>query len=94
MASQSLLPPDSLSHSCGNTSMCGLTLPGGVPAGLQPGPQPDREGLFQAEAGACDWAARTVEGVYEGLRRIITRFGPAECLNYFRHCGYAPATAA
>lgn len=41
-----------------------------------------------------DWAARTVEGVYEGLREIITRFGPAECLNYFRHCGYAPATAA
>ena len=24
-----------------------------------------------------DWAARTVEGVYEGLRRIITRFSPA-----------------
>jgi transposase len=35
-----------------------------------------------------DWAARTVEGVYEGLREIITRFGHAECLNYFRHCGY------
>jgi transposase len=41
-----------------------------------------------------DWAARTVEGVYEGLRRTVTRFSPAECLNYFRHCGYAPATAA
>jgi len=41
-----------------------------------------------------DWAARTVDGVYEGLRRIITRFSPAECLNYFRHCGYALATAA
>ena len=41
-----------------------------------------------------DWAARTVEGVYEGLREIITRFGPAECLNYFRHCGYPLATAA
>ena len=41
-----------------------------------------------------DWAARTVEGVYEGLRQIITRFAPAECLNYFRHCGYPLATAA
>ena len=41
-----------------------------------------------------DWAARTVEGVYEGLRDIITRFAPAECLNYFRHCGYVAATAA
>ena len=41
-----------------------------------------------------DWAARTVEGVYEGLREIITRFAPAECLNYFRHCGYSLATAA
>jgi transposase len=41
-----------------------------------------------------DWAARTVEGVYEGLRRVITRFSPAECLNYFRHRGYAHATAA
>lgn len=41
-----------------------------------------------------DWAARSVEGVYEGLRRLITNFRPAECLNYFRHCGYAIATAA
>ena len=41
-----------------------------------------------------DWAARTVEGIYAALRRIIKCFGPAECLNYFRHCGYAPATAA
>ena len=41
-----------------------------------------------------DWAARTVEGVYEGLRRIIRRFSPSECRNYFRHCGYALATAA
>jgi transposase len=41
-----------------------------------------------------DWAARTVEGVYEALRQIIPCFGPAECLSYFRHCGYATATAA
>jgi transposase len=41
-----------------------------------------------------DWGARTAEGVYEALRRIITRFDPAECLNYIRHCGYATATAA
>jgi transposase len=41
-----------------------------------------------------DCAARTVEGVYEGLRGIITRFDPNECLNYFRHCGYQLATAA
>ena len=41
-----------------------------------------------------DRAARTVEGVYEDLCQIITRFRPAECLNYFRHCGYAPATTA
>jgi transposase len=41
-----------------------------------------------------DWAARTVEGVYEGLRQIITRLSADECRNYFRHCGYAAATAA
>ena len=41
-----------------------------------------------------DWAATTVEGIYEGLRQIITRFPPTECLNYFRHCGYTYATAA
>jgi transposase len=41
-----------------------------------------------------DWAARTVDGVYDGLRQLIHRFSPAECLNYFRHCGYSPATAA
>jgi transposase len=41
-----------------------------------------------------DWAARTVERVYEGLRRLIARFSPAECRNYFRHCGYTHATTA
>jgi len=41
-----------------------------------------------------DWAARSVEGVYEGLRRLITCFRPTECLNYFRLCGYPIATAA
>jgi transposase len=41
-----------------------------------------------------DWAARTVEGIYEALRQLIGRFRPTECLNYFRHCGYATATAA
>jgi transposase len=41
-----------------------------------------------------DWAARTVEGVYEALRRFITCFSPDECLNYFHHCGYPLATAA
>lgn len=41
-----------------------------------------------------DWAARTVEGIYEALRHLINRFSAAESLNYFRHCGYAHATAA
>jgi transposase len=41
-----------------------------------------------------DWAARTVAGVYGAPREIVTRFGPDECLRYFRHGGYAPATAA
>lgn len=41
-----------------------------------------------------DWAARTTGGIYEALRQIVPRFQPAECLNYFRHCGYLPATAA
>lgn len=41
-----------------------------------------------------DWAARTVHGVYAALRDIVPRFDPAECLNYLRHGGYAPATAA
>jgi transposase len=41
-----------------------------------------------------DWAARTVGGVDDALRRLLTRFRPDECRNYFRHCGYAPATAA
>jgi transposase len=41
-----------------------------------------------------DWAARTTDGVYDALRRAITTFNPNECLNYFRHCHYAHATAA
>jgi transposase len=41
-----------------------------------------------------DWAARTTGGIFAALRQIVPRFQPAECLNYFRHCGYEPATAA
>ena len=37
-------------------------------------------------------AARTVDGVYDARRDAVPRFGPAECLNYFRHAGYVPAT--
>jgi transposase len=55
---------------------------------------PIEKAFSKLKRGLRDWAARTVEGVYEGLREIITRFGPVECLNYFRHCGYPLATAA
>lgn len=55
---------------------------------------PIENAFSKLKRGLRDWAARTVEGVYEGLRRLITRFSPTECLNYFRHAGYVPATAA
>lgn len=37
-------------------------------------------------------AARTIDALYDAMRDAVTRFGPAECLNYLRHAGYAPAT--
>ena len=55
---------------------------------------PIENAFSKLKRGLRDWAARTVEGVYEGLRQIIPRFSPIECLNYFRHGGYVPATAA
>ena len=55
---------------------------------------PIENAFSKLKRGLRDWAARTVEGVYEGLRQIITHFSPTECLNYFRHGGYASATAA
>ena len=36
---------------------------------------------------------RTVDELWSFLGQAISAFGPTECLNYFRHCGYA-ATAA
>lgn len=33
-------------------------------------------------------AERTVEGLWSALGRLLDRFYPAECQNYFRHCGY------
>ena len=33
-------------------------------------------------------AERTVEGLWKALGRWIDQFPSAECLNYFRHCGY------
>jgi transposase len=55
---------------------------------------PIENAFSKLKRGLRDWAARTVEGVYDGLRDLITRFTPSECLHYFRHRGYAPATAA
>jgi transposase len=36
---------------------------------------------------------RTMDELWPFLGQVIDRFDPSECLNYFRHCGYA-ATAA
>jgi len=33
-------------------------------------------------------AERTVEGLWRSIGRLIDQFRPAECRNYFRHCGY------
>jgi transposase len=33
-------------------------------------------------------AARTVESLWNLLGRLVDRFLPQECENYFRHCGY------
>jgi transposase len=32
---------------------------------------------------------RTVDGLWAFLGRALDAFAPAECANYFRHCGYA-----
>ena len=38
-------------------------------------------------------AERTVDGLWSAIGRLLDRFDPAECRNYFRHCGYRkPAT--
>jgi len=33
-------------------------------------------------------AERTVDGLWSAIGRLIDRFRPTECRNYFRHCGY------
>ena len=33
-------------------------------------------------------AERTVDGLWSAIGRLLDRFSPAECRNYFRHCGY------
>jgi len=35
-----------------------------------------------------DGAERTVDKLWELCGRILDEFSPAECQNYFRHCGY------
>ncbi len=36
-------------------------------------------------------AERTVDGLWSAIGRLLDRFRPAECRNYFRHCGYRRA---
>ena len=38
-------------------------------------------------------AERTVEGLWAAIGRVIDRFRPDECRNYFRHCGYLATPA-
>jgi transposase len=40
------------------------------------------EGLLRAAA------ERTVERLWRTIGRLLDRSAPAECRNYFRHCGY------
>jgi len=59
-----------------------------------PDPNPIENAFAKLKHGLRDWAARTVQGVYQAPRDIVPRFDPAACLNYLRHGGYAHATAA
>jgi transposase len=37
-------------------------------------------------------AKRTVDGLWKFLGEALDAFSPAECANYFRHCGYRAST--
>jgi len=37
-------------------------------------------------------AKRTIDGLWDFLGQAIDAFAPAECMNYFRSCGYPAAT--
>jgi len=59
-----------------------------ISAALQPRHEPDRKGLFQAEAFLRKIAERTVAGLLIALDACADIFKPAECVNYFEACGY------
>ncbi len=55
---------------------------------------PIENAFSKLKRGLRDWAARTTKGICKALRQIIPRLQPNECLNHFRHGGYATATTA
>jgi hypothetical protein len=60
-----------------------------ISTALQPRHEPDRKGLFQAEGLASrKIAERTVAGLLIALDACADIFKPAECVNYFKACGY------
>ena len=59
-----------------------------ISAVLQPRHEPDRKGLFQAEAFLLKIAERTVAGLLIALDACADIFQPAECTNYFKARGY------
>src|SRR5208283_1545447 len=60
-----------------------------ISAALQPRHEPDRKGFFQAEGLASrKIAERTVAGLLIALDACADIFKPAECVNYFKTCGY------
>ena len=60
---------------------------GAVSAALQPRPEPDRDGICQAEIVAARQGPAHYGGAMERVGPISNAFSQTECSNYFRHAG-------
>jgi transposase len=55
---------------------------------LQPGPEPDRDGIRQAEDLLRKADERSIAAVWNPIGSLLNQFSPEECANYMHHTGY------
>ena len=59
-----------------------------LPAALQPGPEPDRDGLLEAQGTDPQGRSRTSDELWRAVGKVCDLFSEEECFNYFQAAGY------
>ena len=81
---------DNLAHTSGPNRHRnrGGRRPAALPAALFARPQPDRNGLRQAQGRPSQGGRRSIEALLDAIAVALAAFTAQECMNFFAAAGY------